>query len=138
MTLIANTNSEDEMIAAGLSFGVNLSPGSVVALVGQLGAGKTHFTKGIARSVGSSDLVTSPTFGLVNEYRSGSVPVFHFDFYRMDEAEEVIRIGWEEYLEEDGILVVEWADKFEFLLPEETLWLHLEISADGVHTVSQK
>ena len=112
-----------------LSFGATLSPGSVVALVGQLGAGKTHFTKGVARSVGSNDLVTSPTFGLVNEYRSGSVPVFHFDFYRMDEAEEVIRIG---------ILVVEWADKFEFLLPEETHWLHLEISADGVHTVFQK
>lgn len=126
------------MISAGEAFGAGLKNGSVLALVGQLGAGKTHFTKGIVRSQGCSDPVTSPTFGLVNEYRSGSLPVFHFDFYRIDEAEELLKIGWEEYLDEEGILVVEWADKFDFLLPENTIWLNLSITENGEHTVTRQ
>src|SRR5204863_1432537 len=113
-------------IAAGAALAPELSPGAVVALTGGLGAGKTHFTKGIVQGLGGDEEVTSPTFTLVHEYRSGRLPLFHFDFYRMETAAEVTGIGWDEYLESGGVCVVEWADRFPGLLPEGTVWLALE------------
>jgi tRNA threonylcarbamoyladenosine biosynthesis protein TsaE len=109
-----------------------------VALCGQLGAGKTHFSKGIVAGLGASEAVTSPTFSLVNEYRSGRLRVFHFDFYRLEEASELVAIGWDDYLEEDGVVIVEWADKFPELLPEETIWLDLSIRENGVHEITRR
>ena len=129
--------SEEQMIAAGDALGAQLNPGEVLALCGDLGAGKTHFAKGLVAGVGSTDEVTSPTFALVNEYRSGSLPVFHFDFYRIDDLRELLRIGWDEYLDEDGVVIVEWADRFPDLLPETTRWFRLTIDEEGNHVVEE-
>lgn len=126
--------SEAAMIAFGESVASKLEAGDVVALVGQLGAGKTHFSKGIVNGLGGDpESVTSPTFTLVNEYFEGCrVPVFHFDFYRMEEVGEVLSIGWEDYLDEaEGILLVEWADKFPELLPLGTKWFRFSIREDA-------
>lgn len=132
------TSSDEETIAAGERLGSELEPGDAVALTGQLGAGKTHFSKGIARALGATDHVVSPTFGLVNEYTSGDLVLHHFDFYRMDDVNEVLRIGWEEYLDEDSVVVVEWADKFPELLPPHTRWIALTIGTDGVHHIEER
>ncbi|MEC5126940.1 tRNA (adenosine(37)-N6)-threonylcarbamoyltransferase complex ATPase subunit type 1 TsaE [Verrucomicrobiales bacterium BCK34] len=136
--LIFETATEEEMIAAGRAFSDSLEAGDVVALVGDLGAGKTHFSKGVVSGLGAKGEVTSPTFSLVHEYPGGRLPVFHFDFYRIDSPDELIRIGWDEYLDEDGIILVEWADKFPELLPEGMIPLHFSIEADGAHTVTRK
>ena len=115
-----------------------LRGGEVLALCGSLGAGKTHFTQGLARGLGiDPGSVTSPTFTLVHEYAGGRLPLFHFDFYRLEAEQELLGVGWEEYLDEPGIVVAEWADKFSHLLPASTQWWR--ISADeqkpGVRTL---
>lgn len=127
---------EAEMISLGRNLSREFSGGEVVALVGDLGAGKTHFSKGIAEGLDCDDLVTSPTFSLVNEYLTGRVPMFHFDFYRIETIEEVEQIGWEEYLSQNGVVVVEWADKFPDCLPDETLWCLFSIQEDGTREIT--
>ena len=126
-------NNEAAMLECGAEVAADLKGGDVLALCGQLGAGKTHFVKGIVRGLGGDpDHVTSPTFTLVHEYTDGRVPVFHFDFYRVDSAEEALRIGWDDYVEEaGGLVLVEWADKFPDLMPKDTRWWRLEIAAAG-------
>lgn len=126
----------DAMKALGAQAAESARAGSVIALVGGLGAGKTHWTKGFVAGLGSSAEVTSPTFGLVHEYPGGRLPVFHFDFYRLDAPEELIALGWDEYLEEGGVIVAEWADKFPGLLPEDAVWLEFSIRADGAREVA--
>jgi tRNA threonylcarbamoyladenosine biosynthesis protein TsaE len=104
----------------GMKMGEQLKSGDVVALIGDLGAGKTHLTQGIALSKGYDGEVTSPTFALVNEYLAGDdgeVDLFHFDVYRLEHAEEMLEIGWEDYLDRDGVVIIEWADKFPELIP---------------------
>lgn len=122
-TFERRVESPDAMIALGEELARGLSSGSVLALQGGLGAGKTHFTKGVAAGLGCSGEVTSPTFTLVHEYSGGRQVLFHFDFYRMETESEVLRIGWDEYLDEAGVVVVEWPDKFPGILPPETIWL---------------
>lgn len=119
-------------VAAGM-----VGAGSVIALVGGLGAGKTHWTKGFVAGIGSMAEVTSPTFGLVHEYPGGRLPVFHLDFYRLDSAEELIALGWDELLEQDGAIIAEWGDKFPEVMPPETIWLHFTVAPDGSRTVRQ-
>ena len=119
--------SEKETMAFARQVAVELKPGAVLALVGDLGAGKTHFVKGLACGLGSKAAVSSPTFTLVHEYADGSCPLYHFDFYRVGQLEEILAIGWEEYLDAAGIVVVEWADRFPTLMPEETQWWQVEI-----------
>lgn len=126
------------MIAAGADLGASLEAGSVVALCGDLGAGKTHFSKGIVSGIGADDAVSSPTFSLVNEYRSGRLPVFHFDFYRLESADELIQIGWDDYLDEEGVVIVEWADKFPGLLPEEVIRYDFTVGEDQVRTLRKR
>ena len=109
--------------------------GAVIALVGGLGAGKTHWTKGFVAGLGSPAEVTSPTFGLVHEYPGGSLPVFHLDFYRPETAGELVSLGWDEILEQDAVVIAEWGDKFPELLPAETVWLHFTVEPDGSRTV---
>ncbi len=111
--------------------------GSVIALVGGLGAGKTHWTKGFVAGIGSPAAVTSPTFGLVHEYSGGRFPVIHLDFYRLETAAELVALGWDEYLDQDGIVIAEWADRFPELLPPETLWLRFTVESDGSRSVRE-
>jgi tRNA threonylcarbamoyladenosine biosynthesis protein TsaE len=129
-------DSPEAMVALGAEIASDLSDGSVLALCGGLGAGKTHFTKGLASGLGCTGEVTSPTFSLAHEYTGGRIPLFHFDFYRMENQSEVLRIGWDEYLDAEGVVVVEWADKFSELFPANTLWFKFALGDEGVRLVS--
>ena len=108
MTYITNSPSETEALGAAL--GRILPPGTVLAYRGDLGAGKTAFTRGLARGLGCPDLVTSPTYTIVNEYLGGRLPLFHFDMYRLSCAEDLWDIGWDDYLDRGGICAVEWSE----------------------------
>lgn len=119
------------MVTLGEEVAQSLKSGAVLALRGGLGAGKTHFTKGVVAGLGCNAQVTSPTFTLAHEYAGGKLPVFHFDFYRMESEDEVLRIGWDEYLAEDGVIVVEWPDKFPGLIPADALWLDFQVQGNA-------
>lgn len=129
---------EAEMEAFGESLAADLAAGNVLALVGGLGAGKTRMTKGLARGAGYEGEVTSPTFSLVHEYRGGRLPVFHFDLYRLKSADELLAIGWDEFLDEPGLVIVEWADLFPELLPPHTRWLQLRVLPEGGRGVTEE
>ena len=129
-------HSPAAMEALGRAAAERVTPGDVFALTGGLGAGKTHWTKGFAAALGVSGDVTSPTFSLVHEYAGKELPVLHFDFYRLDSAEELIAMGWDEYLESGGVIVAEWADKFPDLIPSHAIWLSFSVDSDGGRTVS--
>lgn len=120
----------EAMIALGVEMAQGLQAGDLLALRGGLGAGKTHFTKGVVSGLGCDADVTSPTFSLAHEYSGGRLPVFHFDFYRMETEEEVLRIGWDEYLCEDAVVIVEWPDKFPALIPAGSTWLGFDIDGE--------
>ena len=104
------TNSPEETERVGAALGAALQPGSILAYEGDLGAGKTAFTRGLARGLGATEQVSSPTYTIVNEYLSGRVPWFHFDMYRLHSADDLWDIGWEDYLERGGICAVEWSE----------------------------
>ena len=108
MEYITHTSEETEAIGAAL--GKILTPGTVIAYEGDLGAGKTAFTRGLARGLGCTDIVTSPTYTIVNEYLSGRLPLFHFDMYRLRSSDDLFDIGWEDYLERGGVCAVEWSE----------------------------
>lgn len=114
------TNSEESTIKLGKLIGEALNPGDVISLNGDLGAGKTQFTKGIAQGLGVNDYVTSPTFIIVNEYE-GRIPLYHFDVYRIDDIDEMYEIGFDEYIYGNGVCVVEWGDIVCDLLPKNTI-----------------
>ena len=107
------TNSPAETEAVGAALGAVLQPGTVLAYRGDLGAGKTAFTRGLAKGLGCTDLVTSPTYTIVNEYLSGRIPLFHFDMYRLASSDDLWDIGWEDYLERGGVCAVEWSENVE-------------------------
>ena len=107
------TNSPEETEKVGQALGEVLQPGTVLAYTGDLGAGKTAFTRGLARGLGCSEAVTSPTYTIVNEYLSGRMPLFHFDMYRLGSADDLWDIGWEDYLERNGVCAVEWSENVE-------------------------
>lgn len=136
MSEVLHAASEAEMIEAGRRFAESLRPGDVVALDGDLGSGKTHFCKGLVAGLGSADAVTSPTFALVQEYRSGPFPVHHFDWYRIGSEEELLRLGWDDYLDEDAVVVVEWAEKFPALLPTGAIRLRFQHAGEGHRTIT--
>jgi len=131
-------HTADDALAWGTQLAPTLAAGDVIALCGTLGAGKTQITRGIVAGMHSQAAVTSPTFTLVHEYLDGRLPVFHFDFYRMESAAEVIGIGWDEFLTEPGVIIVEWADMFPDLLPPRTRWFHIEPQLDGLRVVTEK
>ena len=108
--MVFETNSYQETEALGERLGKTLRPGAVVAYQGDLGAGKTAFTRGVARGLDCAELVTSPTYTIVNEYLSGRIPLFHFDMYRLKSANDLWDIGWEDYLERGGVCCVEWSE----------------------------
>ena len=105
------THSAAETEALGCAFGQRLQPGDVIAYYGGLGAGKTAFTRGLARGLGIDMAVTSPTYTVVNEYEGGRIPLFHFDMYRLFDEDDLFDIGWEDYLARGGVCAVEWSEK---------------------------
>ena len=108
MEFITRSPSETERVGAALA--QRLTAGTVIAYRGDLGAGKTAFTRGLARGLGITESVTSPTYTIVNEYTSGRLPLFHFDMYRLGSEDELFDIGWEDYLERGGVCAVEWSE----------------------------
>lgn len=124
------SNSPEETFAAGAQCGRDARAGDVFALVGDLGAGKTQFVKGFVAGIGSSAEVTSPTFTLIHEYSGGRLPVYHFDFYRLDSADAVLRLGFDDYIEGDGVCLIEWADRFAELLPRNTRRLAFSVTSE--------
>ena len=114
----------DETINVGKTLGKLLRKGDIVCITGDLGTGKTVITNGIAQSIGISDHITSPTFTIVNEYR-GDLDLFHFDVYRISDPEEMFEIGFEEYLNADGIVIIEWADLIKDIIPKEHIWINI-------------
>lgn len=127
---ISTSNSVDETIRIGFEFGKQLKPGDVVCLDGDLGAGKTHFVKGVASYFGiDPEKVSSPTYTLIHEY-SGSITVYHFDCYRLKGEQEALEIGAEEYFYGDGVCLVEWPNKIEGLIPEEAIWVEISHLSD--------
>ena len=104
------THSPAETEAVGAALAKSLRPGALIAYRGDLGAGKTAFTRGLAKGLGCTDMVTSPTYTIVNEYLNGRMPLFHFDMYRLASSDDLWDIGWEDYLERGGICAVEWSE----------------------------
>ena len=115
------TNSEQETEQLGFRVGCALKPGSVIAYTGDLGAGKTAFTRGLARGLDIPERVTSPTFNIVNEYEGGRLPLFHFDMYRLGGSDELFDIGWEDYLARGGVCAVEWSENVDDALDGDTV-----------------
>jgi len=118
MTIIHITNSPAETEAVGAALAGVLRPGTILAYRGDLGAGKTAFTRGLARGLGCGDMVTSPTYTIVNEYLSGRMPLFHFDMYRLGSSDDLWDIGWEDYLDRGGVCAVEWSENVEDALED--------------------
>lgn len=130
MEKLLHIASEKETERIGEAIGRAAEPGTVVALIGDLGTGKTTLTKSIARGLGVTETVTSPTFNIIREYKSGRIPLYHFDVYRIGDPDEMFELGYEEYFYGDGICVVEWADIIEELLPEDAVIICIERGAD--------
>ena len=107
------TNSPEETEKVGSALARLLQPGTVIAYRGDLGAGKTAFTRGLALGLGCREIVTSPTYTIVNEYLGGRLPLFHFDMYRLSSSDDLFDIGWEDYLDRGGICAVEWSENVE-------------------------
>ena len=118
--------NEADTVSFGIELAKKATPGTVIALTGDLGAGKTTLTKSIAKGLEIDDIITSPTFNIVKEYDTGRLPLYHFDVYRVGDVDEMYEIGCEEYFYGEGVCVVEWADLIEEIMPEETLWINIE------------
>ena len=114
----------------GKEFAKTLKPGTVVALTGPLGAGKTTLTKSVARGLGVTETITSPTFTIVCEYETGTLPLYHFDVYRVHDEEDLFEMGFEEYFHKGGVCLIEWADLIPELLPEDTIGIELNYGAN--------
>ena len=127
------THSPEETEALGEALGRRLRGGEIVAYYGGLGAGKTAFTRGLARGLDISARVTSPTYTIVNEYTGGRLPLFHFDMYRLGSAEELFDIGWEDYLSRGGVCAVEWSENVEDAL-QDAIRVTIEKDADEPDT----
>jgi tRNA threonylcarbamoyladenosine biosynthesis protein TsaE len=129
------SNSPVETKALGREFARNLARGDIVALSGELGAGKTQFVKGFVAGIGCNAEVTSPTFTLIHEYSGGRLPVYHFDFFRIKDRHSAERLGLDDYFCGDGVSVVEWADKFPELIPKNAKWIRLAIKSDSERVI---
>ena len=132
------SNSVEETIAFACNWAQKLVPNDVVALIGELGVGKTQFVKGLLQGLQSAEEATSPTFTLLHEYRGGRLPLFHFDFYRLKRVAEVDELGFDDYLADGGVTVVEWADRFPKALPERTHWLRLTATSESTRTITEE
>ena len=128
--------SEAETRALGLAIASAAEPGDIVALIGDLGTGKTALTKYIAEGLGIKEDVISPTFTIVKEYRSGRLPLYHFDVYRLSNGWELLDTGAEDYLEDSGLSVIEWADIVADVLPPDALVVMIEYAEEGARRIT--
>ena len=133
--MIFLTNSPAETEALGAALAKRLAPGTVIAYTGDLGAGKTAFTRGLARGLGYGEPVTSPTYTIVNEYLGGRLPLFHFDMYRLGSAEDLWDIGWEDYLDRGGVCAVEWSENVTDAM-ENAIWVRIEKLGDECRRIT--
>ena len=118
----------DDTTQLGIKLGALLKPGDIICLTGDLGTGKTHITKGIAKGLGINDTITSPTFTIVNEYEGGRLKLNHFDVYRVSDPDEIYAIGFDDYIFSDAVSIIEWANYIEEILPKDLL--HIKIEKD--------
>ena len=130
------TNSPEETEKIGAAVGRIIPAGTVLAYWGDLGAGKTAFTRGLARGLGFKEAVTSPTYTIVNEYLGGRLPLFHFDMYRLSSADDLFDIGWEDYLSRGGVCAVEWSENVMDALPEDTVWVRIAREGDTGRSIT--
>lgn len=128
----------EKTFAIACALASELRANDVLALVGELGAGKTHFVKGLAAGLGFRGEITSPSFTLIHEYPGGRLPLYHFDFYRLETIAETVRLDLDHYLTNGGICVIEWADKFPELLPAQTRWFELRIRPDEKREIIER
>ena len=119
------TNSPTQTEAIGAALGKIIEPGTVIAYRGDLGAGKTAFTRGLAKGLGCTEIVTSPTYTIVNEYLGGRIPLFHFDMYRLRSSDDLFDIGWEDYLDRGGVCAVEWSENVDDAM-EDAIYITIE------------
>ncbi len=133
-TFISSSPTETE--AVGRRLAENVGVGSVLALQGELGSGKTLFTKGLVAGVSSNAAVSSPTFTIVHEYREGRLPVYHFDFFRVENRQSLVRLGLDDYFFGDGVSVIEWADRFPEFIPEQARWILFEIKSENQRVIT--
>ena len=129
------SNSPEQTERIGAALGKLLQPGAVIAFEGGLGAGKTAFTRGLAKGLGSSDPVTSPTYTIVNEYLGGRLPLFHFDMYRLGSAEDLWDIGWDDYLDRGGVCAVEWSENVRSAL-EDPIFVRIEKTGEDTRCIT--
>ena len=130
------SNSPEETESFGCRFASNVKPGDVVALRGDLGSGKTQFVKGLATALGSMTIATSPTFTLIHEYSGGHLPIYHFDFFRVEDRHAAEQLGLDDYFFGDGVCVIEWADRFPDLIPENAHWISFETKSETQRTIT--
>ena len=131
------SKSAEETVAAGRTYGREARKGDVFALRGDLGAGKTQFVKGFVAGLGSRADVTSPTFVLVHEYGDGRLPVYHFDFYRLESRDALARLGFDDYIFVDGVSLIEWADRYSDLIPSHAKWLSFELRDENTRVINE-
>ena len=131
------TNSPAETEAVGAALGAVLKPGTVIAYWGDLGAGKTAFTRGLARGLGAGEIVTSPTYTIVNEYLSGRLPLFHFDMYRLASSDDLWDIGWEDYLDRGGVCAVEWSENVDDAM-ENAIYVTIEKTGEESRKITME
>ena len=135
-TFISNSPNETESF--GRQFAGNVQPGDVLALTGDLGSGKTQFVKGLVAGLGVKSTATSPTFTLIHEYSGGRLPIYHFDFFRVEDRQSAERLGLDDYFFGDGMSVIEWADRFRELVPESARWISFEAKSETQRTITAK
>ena len=124
-------------MALGRTYGESAGQGDVFALSGDLGAGKTQFVKGFVAGLESNADVTSPTFVLVHEYGGGRLPVYHFDFYRLENRDAILRLGFDDYVFGDGVSLIEWADRHPDLIPSQAKWLSFELKDENTRVITE-
>ena len=129
------TNSPAQTEAVGAALGKQMKAGTVIAYRGDLGAGKTAFTRGLARGLGYTEPVTSPTYTIVNEYLGGRLPLFHFDMYRLKSSDDLWDIGWEDYLERGGVCAVEWSENVDDAM-ENAVYVTIEKIGDEARRIT--
>jgi tRNA threonylcarbamoyladenosine biosynthesis protein TsaE len=132
------SNSAEETESFGRQFAGNVKPGDVLALTGDLGSGKTQFVKGLTSGLGATTTATSPTFTLIHEYSGGRLPIYHFDFFRIEDRQSAERLGLDDYFFGDGVSVIEWADKFRDLIPQNSRWISFETKSEAQRAITAK